>query len=332
MKSRQLQAAQLPKRSRVVPLSALGLSIVALLAVGLANQLWPQAVAGPSVIVWLLALLPLFVLSYYKGWGLSAIVLAIAMTLFVAIEVAMAGGLRGEGPDWRALGFVMMALIAISFALGAVAQWQIRHRATTTNLAFSDPDTGLPNRRVLDFFLNRHFAAASRGRELAVVLFDLDDFKKYRSRHGRRASDAALRIVASILDGHTRSMDLSGRFDGQQFLAIFPSGSPADAFQFAVRVRKAVETSSEFRKGGLTVSAGVAGYAWGMAEERHLIDAATQALHAAKSAGRNRVMVRANDIDDEPQTSGEGTERFAREVTIAMPGPAEDTPDEPYRV
>ena len=332
MKSRQLQAAKLPKRSRAVPLSALGLSIVALLAAGLANQVWPQALAGGSVVVWLLALIPLFVLSYYKGWGISAVVLAMAMTLLVAVEVAMAGGLRGDGPDWKALSFVILALVAVSFALGAVAQWQIRHRATTTNLAFSDPETGLPNRRVLDFFFSRHFAAATRGRTLAVVLFDLDDFKKYNRRHGRRASDGALRIFARILDTHTRSMDLSGRFDGQQFLAIFPAGSSSDAFQFAVRVRKEVEACTEFRKGGLTASAGVAGFTWGMVEERHLIDAAAQALHAAKSAGRNRVMVRAEDIDDAPRSESDTIARFGRSVPIAMPEPATDAADEPLSV
>ena len=331
MKSRQLEAAKLPKRSRIVPLSALGLSFAALLAVGVANQMWPAAVAGASAIVWLLALIPLFVLSYYKGWTLATIVLVTAMILFVAIEVAMAGGLRGDGPDWRALGFVMMALIAISFALGAVAQWQIRHRATATNLAFSDPDTGLPNRRVLDFFLARHFAAATRGRLLAIALFDIDDFKQYRRRHGRRAANAAIKAVGQILDTHTRSMDLSGRFDGQQFLAIFPGGTPADAFQFSVRVRKAIEASTAFKKDGLTASGGVAGFSWGMAEERHLIDAATQALHAAKSAGRNRVMVRAEDIDDVSDVPGEETVRFARAVPIAMPESGQDAAEEPQK-
>lgn len=315
-----------------MPLSALGLSVVALLFAALANQLWPQAVAGASAVVWLLALIPLLVLTYYKGWGIAAVVLAMAMTLIVAIEVAMAGGLRGESLDWRALAFVMMALVAISFALGALAQWQIRQKATVTNLAFSDAHTGLPNRRLLDFFLSRHFAAASRGRALTVVLFDLDDFKKYNTRHGRKAGEEALKVFARILDAHTRSMDLSGRFGGQRFLAVFPGGSPADAFQFAVRVRKEIEACTEFRKGGLTVSAGVAGFSWGMAEERHLIDAASQALHAAKSGGRNRVMVRANDIDDVPQEPSDRTARFGRAVPIAIPGPAESTVDEPRSV
>jgi diguanylate cyclase (GGDEF)-like protein len=332
VKSRQLQAAQLPERARPVPLSALGLSVVALLFAALANQLWPQAVAGASALVWLLALIPLFVLTYYKGWGIAAVVLAMAMTLMVTIEVAMAGGLRGESLDWRALAFVMMALVAIAFALGALAQWQIRQKATVTNLAFSDAETGLPNRRVLDFFLSRHFAAASRGRALAVVLFDLDDFKKYNKRHGRRAGEEALQVFGRILDGHTRSMDLSGRYAGQQFLAVFPAGSSADAFQFAVRVRKDVEASTEFRKDGLTVSAGVAGFSWGMAEERQLIDAASQALYAAKGAGRNRVMVRANDIDDEPRVPSDETARFGRAVPIAIPGPAENSLNEPRSV
>jgi PleD family two-component response regulator len=127
-------------------------------------------------------------------------------------------------------------------------------------------------------------------------------------------------------------MDLSGRFDGQQFLAVFPGGSPSDAFQFAVRVRKEVEACTEFRKGGLTASAGVAEFRRGMAEERQLIDAASQALYAAKGAGRNRVMVRANDIDDAPQTPSERTARFGRTVPIAIPGPPEGVLDDPRSV
>ena len=97
-------------------------------------------------------------------------------------------------------------------------------------------------------------------------------------------------------------------------------------------VRKEVEACTEFRKGGLTASAGVAGFSWGMAEERQLIDAATQALYAAKGAGRNRVMVRANDIDDAPQTPSERTARFGRTVPIAIPGPDEGAWGDPQGV
>jgi diguanylate cyclase (GGDEF)-like protein len=321
VKSRQLQAVRLPERSRPLPLSALGLSIVALLSAAVARQLWPEAVTGAAAAAWLLALIPLFVLTYYKGWGIAAVVLATAMTLLVAIEVAMAGGLRGENLDWRPLSFVMLALIAISFVLGAMTQWHLKQKDQATNLAYSDLLTGLPNRRLLDFFLNRHFAAAVRGRSLAVALFDLDDFSSYTRRHGRRAADEALRIIARIVDKHTRTMDLSGRFAEARFLAIFPGGTPADAFQYAVRVRKEVEGCKEFRHGGLTVSAGVAGYSFEMVEERQLLDAASQALYAAKGAGRNRVMVRAEHMDDPTHTEPENAARYGRRVPVAMPGP-----------
>lgn len=325
VKSRQLQAVRLPERSRPLPLSALLLSIVALASAAVARELWPEAVSGATGVAWLLALIPLFVLAYYKGWGIAAIVLATAMTLFVAIEVAMAGSLRGESLDWRTLIFVMLALIAISFALGAMTQWHLKQKDLATNLAYSDELTGLPNRRILDFFLNRHFAAATRGRQLAVALFDIDDFSSYNKRHSRKAGDDALRTVAEVIDAQTRTMDFSGRFGGERFLAIFPGGTPADAFQFAVRVRKGVEASEDFRDGGLTVSAGVAGFSAQMIEERQLIDAASQALYAAKGAGRNRVMVRADHMDD-PAHRDPKMAHIGRAVPIAMPGPPEDEP------
>ena len=104
------------------------------------------------------------------------------------------------------------------------------------------------------------------------------------------AADDAIRNVADILDANTRAMDMSGRFGHERFLALLPGGTAADAFTFAVRVRKAVESSAAFMPRGMTVSAGVVGYAPRMASVDELLRAAEAVTLAAREAGGNRVM------------------------------------------
>ena len=104
--------------------------------------------------------------------------------------------------------------------------------------------------------------------------------------------------MADILDGNTRSMDMSGRFGPDEFLALLPGGTIADAFTFAVRVRKAVEGSAAFKPSGMTVSVGVAGYSTRMQAADDLLKEVEAVMMAAREAGGNRVM-RSADSDEQ---------------------------------
>jgi diguanylate cyclase (GGDEF)-like protein len=139
----------------------------------------------------------------------------------------------------------------------------------------------------VELFLHSHFAAALRGRPVAVVLFDIDRFKEYNDAHGHAAGDAALKRVASVMHSLTRDMDVCGRWGGEEFLAVLTGADERGAAVFAERVRKRVETLPVGYP--VTISGGIATYRQGMGRMGDLIDAADAALYRAKTDGRNRV-------------------------------------------
>ncbi len=266
----------------------------------------------------MLAVLPFLLLAHFRAWRRIAGVLAVALVGLAVVQFGLIQWLGMAPPDSMSVGFVVVALIAFSFCFGLMSQSRLNRRASTLYLAAGDPLTGLHSADALRFFLDRCFAAAGRGRTLAVVMLDMDGLGDYEERHGPQAADEAIRNVADILDANTRSMDMSGRFGHDGFLALMPGGTAADAFTFAVRVRKAVESSAAFQSSGMTVSAGVAGYTARMVDSDDLLKEATAVMMAASEAGGNRVM-RSADSDDRAWVSESIPEPVAeREEQLAV--------------
>ncbi|HEX6938635.1 MAG TPA: sensor domain-containing diguanylate cyclase [Longimicrobiales bacterium] len=170
----------------------------------------------------------------------------------------------------------------------AAAVENARLHAELRELSLTDPLLQLPNRRQLDLFLEREFAAATRGRALCFVLFDLDHFKAYNDTYGHREGDDALILFARVLREETRSMNLAARYGGEEFAAVLSGTGKAGGHMHAERVRRRVLQETN---GRLTVSAGVAEYRPGMRSPIDLVVAADQALYRAKTGGRNRVCV-----------------------------------------
>ncbi|MEX2583856.1 MAG: sensor domain-containing diguanylate cyclase [Gemmatimonadota bacterium] len=173
-------------------------------------------------------------------------------------------------------------------AHAATALENARLHTEVRRLSLTDPLVQLPNRRQLDLFLERECAAAVRGRPLAMVLYDLDHFKRYNDEHGHRAGDLALIRFAEILRAETRAMNLAVRFGGEEFAAVLAGSDLKGAAAHAERVRRRVQESFD---GELTVSGGVAEWGPGMESAVDLIVAADRALYRAKLDGRNRVHV-----------------------------------------
>jgi len=138
-------------------------------------------------------------------------------------------------------------------------------------------------------FLENEFAAAERGRTLSLVLFDLDNFKKYNDQFGHAAGDLALKEFGSILERTTRRMDLSARFGGEEFVSILTSADTEGAVIFGDRIRATLAATDLKQGKELTVSAGVAIYHTNMRSPDELLAAADHALYEAKSEGRNCV-------------------------------------------
>lgn len=149
-------------------------------------------------------------------------------------------------------------------------------------LSLTDPLTELPNRRHLEIVLEKEFAAARRGRPLAVVLFDLNNFKAYNDTYGHQAGDAVLRAFGRILSAEIRAMNLTARYGGDEFIAVLSDSTHLGALSLVRRIDGLVRQDPVLERAGITASAGIATYAPGMASPDELIQAADQDLYRRK--------------------------------------------------
>lgn len=272
-------------RARQVPPRALGLSFAALLVPVAGALAFPDALGEQGSLLWLLALVPAFLLSYYRGWRGVATSLAVGMVV-LSLTQALASWRMEPIPD--TLLAVVVAYLVIAMSVGFLADRFHRDRSIVEDMAFTDPLTRLANRRHAMVFLENEFAAARRGRLLTVVLFDLDGFKSYNDTYGHQAGDEALRAFAGVLARTTRRMNLSCRYGGEEYLTVLAGADMEGAVVFAERVRMALQAQG-LGDPALTVSAGVATYDISMETPDELLALADDALYQAKRGGRNRV-------------------------------------------
>ncbi|MRW92588.1 diguanylate cyclase [Duganella sp. FT80W] len=169
---------------------------------------------------------------------------------------------------------------------------------TLERQAMSDGLTGLANRRQFDVTLGNEFSRAIRHEDtLAFIMIDVDYFKQYNDRYGHSAGDEVLRAVSKLIRALTpkRPGDLTARYGGEEIGILLPNTDLAGAQAVAERIRQAVEQLQLPHQGSgfgvVTLSAGVATITpqRGVHLQGMLVEAADQALYAAKSAGRNRV-------------------------------------------
>ncbi|MBO9186266.1 diguanylate cyclase [Rhizobium sp. L80/93] len=154
--------------------------------------------------------------------------------------------------------------------------------------------TGLYNRRGFEAAAEA-LLGKDRARPVAVVLFDLDHFKKINDQHGHDVGDDVLRQVAAIAKRNFRGVDLLVRHGGEEFLALLPDTSKDEAASVAERVRRAVQDARiPLPDGGVvdvTASFGCAARTYSAHGDHFedLIKKADMALYAAKASGRNYV-------------------------------------------
>jgi diguanylate cyclase (GGDEF)-like protein len=161
-------------------------------------------------------------------------------------------------------------------------------------LAIFDSLTEIPNKRYLLEYLGRELARTMRHRRpLAVVLFDIDHFKKVNDERGHLAGDSVLRELANTLRPLVRHEEVLARYGGEEFALVLHETSLEEARQTAERFRKAVATHSFTFDGktlSLTISLGVAATAGESAlSTADLLRFADERLYEAKHAGRNCV-------------------------------------------
>jgi diguanylate cyclase (GGDEF)-like protein len=178
----------------------------------------------------------------------------------------------------------------------AVANAQARERLATQ--ALTDPLTGLANRRAFDQRLAEETERALRhGRELSLMLVDVDHFKAINDRFGHATGDRVLVNLARDMQAVMRQGDLLARIGGDEMAMILGDCPPQQAEDVAHRMLNAIaDDTSLAQRHGVTLSIGVAGLVAGRTAEE-LLRLADQALYRAKDSGRNRV------VSDEPELS-----------------------------
>jgi diguanylate cyclase (GGDEF)-like protein len=194
---------------------------------------------------------------------------------------------------YAALGsFALLVLVALMFA-GPLLRMLGDFRRVASQ-ATTDALTGIANRRSFDEELALEWRRAHRiGDSFALVLLDLDDFKKVNDTHGHPAGDAVLRTVGEVLGAGVRQIDLAARYGGEEFVVLVPESDLHGATQLAKRLRLAVSKARTELPGGrllkVTASFGVAAKG-DLSSAEQLIAAADDALYEAKRAGKNRVV------------------------------------------
>ena len=178
-------------------------------------------------------------------------------------------------------------------------QTQLRGTVTELDrLVNTDALTGLKNRRCLSDQLDIEFARAARERSsLALVMIDIDHFKRYNDLYGHPGGDGCLRLVSDIIGQVSqRPGDLTARFGGEEFAVLLPNTDLAGAMAVAAKLCDAVAAMraphAASERGIVTISAGAfALLPDGSTSPADLLEAADRGLYAAKSAGRGRARV-----------------------------------------
>ncbi|MFG1300377.1 sensor domain-containing diguanylate cyclase [Xanthobacter sp. V3C-3] len=205
--------------------------------------------------------------------------------------------------EWRQRAIITATLtlcvcLLLALTVGALRRALDRSRDMEQQLesmATTDQLTGLPNRRAIDAQLASELRRARRdAMPLALLMVDIDHFKRVNDTYGHAAGDVALRAVAGrIADMLHRAGDFAGRFGGEEFVVLLPATTLEGARITAERIRADIERAmidTGEAKIRLTASVGVA-VSVATDTPTDLLSRADSALYAAKGTGRNRVSV-----------------------------------------
>lgn len=205
------------------------------------------------------------------------------------------------------IGFLLVVGLRLIRQISARAEAELKLREASSALeemnrtlkmmSLQDSLTGLGNRRHFDLSLATESGRAMRNNvPLALIMIDVDYFKRFNDLYGHPAGDDCLRrISAAILLVCSRPGDIAARYGGEEIAVLLPQTDMADATAAAERIRFAVAALAIAHAGNppghVTASVGVAVTVTVTQTEGQLLKAADEALYAAKAGGRNRVCI-----------------------------------------
>ena len=196
-------------------------------------------------------------------------------------------------------------LLAVRFGDAAALAVDNAHiRASLERQAQTDPLTGLWNHRAFHERLRHALVDASADSSpVALVMLDLDDFKRVNDVYSHATGDHVLSEMATILLASVRAGDCVCRIGGEEFAIIAPSSTLSDAFRLAERLQEQIALTEFAPVGGVTVSVGIAAGPEHAANPRELVACAEVAMMTAKARGKGRIVVFHEDGRERPAES-----------------------------
>jgi diguanylate cyclase (GGDEF)-like protein len=200
----------------------------------------------------------------------------------------------GEKVDGAKYRQTDLDILSILVNMAGIAYKNVRHLKSIEELSYTDSITSLYNYRYFYKRLTEEVFRAKRfDRKLALVIFDIDDFKVYNDTYGHQAGDQLLKQLGELLSRTVRSIDVVSRYGGEEFCVIMPESDQEECLKFLERLRKNImnypfkdEHSKE--EHNVTVSLGGAIYPYDARSVDRLIYCADMALLKAKNTGKNR--------------------------------------------
>lgn len=246
-------------------------------------------------------------LTFIREEGILGNFIWIASSLYLLMTVLMLGrAIYASQVDTEVFdSFAAWPANAYTFMLGAVSQFFIsslfvlmlsyKLNRSLESIATIDSLTGVLNRRGLeDASIKMQDMCKRINLSMAVVLIDIDYFKKVNDNYGHLVGDDVLRHIAKTISVILRSSDVLGRYGGEEFCALLPNTTENDALGLAERIRVGIETTPIQLSMNITlkttVSIGVADSVRVGYDFKGLLAAADSAMYGAKNGGRNRVM------------------------------------------
>jgi diguanylate cyclase (GGDEF)-like protein len=195
---------------------------------------------------------------------------------------------------------VILLIVLLAILLGALAVYQSRAGRQMRQLAMTDELTGLPNRRSV---LTRFEPLLQRAgiRACAMLVIDVDHFKTINDKFGHAEGDAALKLLASVLQKTIREPAFKGRLGGEEFVVVLPAATMETACAVAEGIRKqvmALDSLPWLVGRPMTVSIGVAVAHADQDSAGAMLHRADLALYEAKRTGRNRVVTEFTAAED----------------------------------
>ena len=283
------------------------LALFGLIAIPSAFYLASRLLLGPETLEGALIGYTFLPFVLIAGGALFPLALAEGLALLLAVYASVLAVLAhfGQLGELASLGTLWLMLLLSGIALWAQSA-QLHMLLGLYRQATRDGLTGLFNRRALFRQLRTELARADRHqRPLAVLLIDLDRFKRINDHYGHPVGDEALRHLAGVLARQCRTEDLLGRYGGEEFVVAATDTDADGAMRMAERIRAAVAAEGVATDAGelaLTVSIGVS--SWRPGERLgDLLARADAALLQAKEAGRDRALFLAElppDYDPPP--------------------------------